>query len=728
MKIKTKLYLSSLIPIILVAILILVKIITLSGVDEQNKQRAASRQTLQAVSELDILTYNYLLSHEKIIEQQWHSKYASLGKSLATLKPDKEEKAIVNRLIQNYGTIGASFSELLADTNESTTSRLAPQFLISSQSMIGGASALVEKNVKDMLNIQTLNDQLILSLAILLLLSGIITSVSIYRVIAKSLHILHSGADKVGEGNLDYKFDINNKDEIGQVAKTFNKMTANLKTIIATKSDLEKEISKRKNVETTLRKSEEKLLKFSQAVNQSPASVVITDLKGSIEYVNQGFADSTGYSYKEALGKNPRILKSGMTSPEIYKQLWKTIISDKEWNGELCNKKKNGELYWEQVSISPVKNSDGKITSFLAVKNDITKLKKAEEELRENKEQLNLALTAAKMGTFVWDIINDRRIWDNNVHRLFGRKPNSFSGNSKEFLQLIHPDDQGKVQADMDKAIKTGIYDTEYRAVWSNGNIVYIAARGKVYYDKSKKPLRMVAVCWDITELKNLDQRKDDFITIAGHELRTPVSAIKIMNQILQDMFAGNPQALKYLKKIDNQATIQSTLINDLLSVSKIQTSKLEIRKEKFDLQSLVKETVEDMQETTKTHKILLKGRISGAIFSDKEKVRQVLVNFLTNAIKFSPKAKKLVVKIEKNRETATLRVTDFGIGIPKTHHNRIFDRFYRAYGSGNKQYPGLGMGLYISSEIIKLLDGKMWFESTPGKGSTFYFSLPFKT
>jgi two-component system, sensor histidine kinase and response regulator len=481
---------------------------------------------------------------------------------------------------------------------------------------------------------------------------------------------------------------------------------------------------------TQREKDEEKLRNFSKAVEQSSASIVITDLNGLIEYVNQGFVDITGYTREEIMGKNTRILKSGLTSPGTYQNLWKTIILGKEWKGEFCNKKKNGEFYWEQVSISPVKNAEGKTINFLAVKNDITDLKKTEDALRENREQLNLALTAAKMGTFVWDIVHDKRIWDDNVHRLFGIKLKSFSGSTKEFLRLIHPDDRGKVQADLDKAIKTGIYDTEYRAVWPGGNIAYIAARGKVYYDKSKKPVKMVAVCWDITELKNLDQRKDDFITIAGHELRTPVSAIKIMNQILQEMLADNPRALKYLKKIENQSQIQSTLINDLLSVSKIQTGKLEINKRQFNLQNLTRETVEDMQETTKEHKIIFKTNTNTGIeiFTDEERVRQVLVNFCSNAIKFSPDEKKIIVEIKTNQKEAVVSVSDFGIGIPKTNHSKIFDRFYRVYGSGNKSYPGLGMGLYISYQIIKLLGGKMWFESAPGKGSTFYFSLPFKT
>jgi PAS domain S-box-containing protein len=350
---------------------------------------------------------------------------------------------------------------------------------------------------------------------------------------------------------------------------------------------------------TERKKAEDKLNKFLQAVEQSSASVVITDLNGLIEYVNQGFVDSTGYTRNEAMGKNPRMLKSEQTDPEVYKQLWKTITSGKKWEGELCNKKKNGDLYWEQVSISPVKNPEGKTTNFLAVKNDIT-------------------------------------------------------------------------------------------------------------------------------DQKNLDQRKDDFITIAGHELRTPVSVIKITNQMLQDLLADNPEALRYLKKIENQATIQSNLINDLLNVSKIQAGKLEINKEQFDLQNLVKETVENMQKTTKKHKFTIEGQTHGTIFTDKDKIEQVLVNFCSNAIKYSPKAKRIIVKIEDNKKNFVIGVTDFGIGIPQKYHHRIFHRFYRVYGEGNT-YPGLGMGLYISYQIIRLLGGKMWFESKQKKGSTFYFSLPIK-
>jgi PAS domain S-box-containing protein len=130
-------------------------------------------------------------------------------------------------------------------------------------------------------------------------------------------------------------------------------------------------------------------------VEQSPATVVITDTKGNIEYVNPKFTQLTGYTFKETIGKNPRILKSGKTPPEEYKQLWETINSGREWYGEFCNKKKNGELYWESASISPVRNTEGVITHFVGIKEDITKRKKMEETLQAQNKELehkNIAL------------------------------------------------------------------------------------------------------------------------------------------------------------------------------------------------------------------------------------------------------------------------------------------------------------------------------------------------
>ena len=159
--------------------------------------------------------------------------------------------------------------------------------------------------------------------------------------------------------------------------------------------------------------AEANLRKLSQAVEQSPASIVITDIKGNIEYVNPKFSLVTGYSFQEVLGKNPRVLKSGEMSAEVYKEMWQTISSGREWTGEFHNKKKNGELYWERAAISPIIDSNGVITNYLAVKEDITQGKQREEVIRESERLLKETQAVARLGTYVLDI--PKGIWHSSA-------------------------------------------------------------------------------------------------------------------------------------------------------------------------------------------------------------------------------------------------------------------------------------------------------------------------
>ncbi len=183
--------------------------------------------------------------------------------------------------------------------------------------------------------------------------------------ILKPITRLTDITQRISEGDYAYQFEVNTKDEIGLLATNFNKMAKGLTNEI-----------------TERRRGEEMIRKLTSAVEQNPGTVIITDTKGTIEYVNRKFTQLTGYTFTESLGKNPRILKSGKTSPTLYKNLWQTILSGNEWCGKFCNKKKSGELYWESASISPVKGADGSITHFVAVKEDITERMKAERRLK----------------------------------------------------------------------------------------------------------------------------------------------------------------------------------------------------------------------------------------------------------------------------------------------------------------------------------------------------------
>jgi len=228
-------------------------------------------------------------------------------------------------------------------------------------------------------------------------------------------------------------------------------------------------------------------------------------------------------------------------------------------------------------------------------------------------------------------------------------------------------------------------------------------------------------------KLKEAIVLRDDFISVASHELKTPVTSVKIFTQVLKKHSEqiGDKKAVAHLSTMDKQLNKLTELIYDLLNVSKIQAGKMEFKERSFDFDKAVKEVVDVLQQTSTKHKIELKGKTKKQVLGDEERLGQVINNLISNAIKYSPKADKVIIKLSTDNGNVTVGVRDFGIGMEKAHIKRIFERFYRVYDTTDKTFPGLGIGLYISSEIVSRHGGRLWVESNPGKGSTFYFSLP---
>ncbi|HEV2661895.1 MAG TPA: PAS domain S-box protein, partial [Ktedonobacteraceae bacterium] len=239
----------------------------------------------------------------------------------------------------------------------------------------------------------------------------------------------------------------------------------------------------------------------------------------------------------------------------------------------------------------------------------------------------------------------------------------------------------------------------------------------------------VVTIVHDITERMLVERRKDEFISMTSHELKTPVTSLKGFTNVLQRRLAkqGDTQGLHYLARMDAQLNKLTTLISDMLDISRIQSGKLALRVESFDLDTLIDETVENVQAATSTHRLLVEGRTGAQVLGDRERLGQVFVNLFTNAIKYSPRADKVMVRLlqDADQEQAIVSVQDFGMGIDKTHHEKIFERFYQVTDPEEKTYPGLGMGLYISSELVERHHGRMWVESSKGKGATFFVALP---
>lgn len=228
-----------------------------------------------------------------------------------------------------------------------------------------------------------------------------------------------------------------------------------------------------------------------------------------------------------------------------------------------------------------------------------------------------------------------------------------------------------------------------------------------------------------ITEQKTLEKRKDDFISIASHELKTPVTSLKLYIQLLQRQIPTENKNHPIIDKLNSQVDKLNILITDLLDVSKISIGQLEMRKKDFDLNEIIQECALIIQHNNQKYQISIKGKIKGVLYGDSERIEQVIINLLSNAVKYSPINKEITILLSEKKNNAIVMIQDNGIGIPKEQQHKIFDRFYQAGSIGDKTYPGLGIGLYISKQIIKRHKGKLHVDSQQGRGSIFTLTLP---
>jgi PAS domain S-box-containing protein len=246
-------------------------------------------------------------------------------------------------------------------------------------------------------------------------------------------------------------------------------------------------------------------------------------------------------------------------------------------------------------------------------------------------------------------------------------------------------------------------------------------------YDNRGEILFVITITHDITERMLAEQRKDEFISMASHELKTPVTSLKGFVYVLQRRLRkqGDAQALHYLERIDTQLDKLTRLVSDLLDLSRMQVGKLDLQRTLVDLDALIAETVENLQAATPTHRLTIEGATRAQVSGDEDRLAQVFINLLTNAIKYSPSANRVEVHLAREQDCAVVRVQDFGIGIDEAHQQQIFERFYQVTDPEEKTYPGLGIGLHISKTIVERHQGCIEVHSRKGQGATFSVFLP---
>jgi len=467
---------------------------------------------------------------------------------------------------------------------------------------------------------------------------------------------------------------------------------------------------------------------FRQMADTVPIVIWITDVIGNCTYMNKQW-------YEHTCQKKKAALKSGWldaTHPDDVLHVKKTFQTatknHKPFSVEYRLQAKDGSYRWVIDSGSPKFDNDGNFEGLIGTVIDIHARKLTEEALQKNELHLHAMINQAMVGIAQADLNGKYTFVNDRYAEIVGRDKAEFLNLNKR--DIAHRDDLQHNLELIKKSIEDGTdFVIEKCHVRPDKKDVWVSNHVSLIRDRFGKSQSMLVVSVDITDRKNLEEQKDNFLGIASHELKTPVTSIKAYCQVLEMMFRkrGDIKAADQLKKMDLQVDKLTYLIGDLLDVTKIQAGKLQLVEEYFDFNELVNEVSEEIQRTTDTHKIIKKLSISKSIFCDRERTAQVITNFMTNAIKYSPEADKIIVSTKVKKSEVILSVQDFGVGIPKGKQDKVFLQFFRVSGSKQDTFPGLGLGLFISSDIIKREGGKIWVESDEGKGSTFYFSLPIK-
>ena len=301
---------------------------------------------------------------------------------------------------------------------------------------------------------------------------------------------------------------------------------------------------------------------------------------------------------------------------------------------------------------------------------------------------------------------------------------------------IIHPDETAEIQKRWTQSLTTGEdFEMEMQCLSKNDGYKWFLTRAVPIKEANGVIKSWIGTSTEIQRGKEEQQRKDNFIKMVSHELKTPVTSIKGYVQLLLMILSEEPaesfpiQIKNSLLRVDHQITRLTRLITEMLDLSRIEAGKLELQQELFSLNALVKDTVDDISLTNPKHTIQLLFEFDCNMYGDRGRIEQVVINLVTNAIKYSANNNKVEVSIRKGEKNMVLvSVRDFGIGIDKADHKKIFDRFFRVEGKMEQTFAGFGIGLFIAKEIIVRHNGYITVESEKGQGSVFTFAFPYTT
>jgi PAS domain S-box-containing protein len=474
---------------------------------------------------------------------------------------------------------------------------------------------------------------------------------------------------------------------------------------------------------TALMQSEQR---FRSLIRQAPVGICViraSDLM--IQEVNEGYLELVGKTRLEL--ENHTIWEAVAEAAESYAPIMDQVISTgipfvaKDHKVILIRHGQPEDVYVDFV-YEPVIDVDGKTIAIMVVGIEVTDKVMARRAIEDAEERVRLSVEAAEIGTFEHNYLTNKMVTSERFDAIFGvHKPAS----RQDVLQVFHPDDVGLSDQAHLLAARNGNMYYETRLVHKDKSIRWVRIQARVFYQPDGSPEKLLGTILDITEFKKLQRQKDDFISIASHELKTPITSLKASLQLLQRL-KDTPSAPVIPRLIDQSGKSMdriSALVEDLLNVSRMNEGSIGLNKTVFTVKQLLDDCCGHVRDTG-AYELIFQGDENLRVLADEHRIDQVVVNFVNNAVKYAPNSKVIYLIAERADDMVRVSVRDNGPGIAADKQKHLFDRYFRADESGH-QVSGLGLGLYISADIIHRHGGEIGVESELGKGSTFWFTLP---
>lgn len=502
-------------------------------------------------------------------------------------------------------------------------------------------------------------------------------------------------------------------------AKTIYNEQGQPTTVLGTIVDITDE----KHAARAILESEER---FRIIANTAPVMIWMSGNDRFADFFNTRWLNFTGRTLGEERNEgwqenvHPDDLEHCTT---VYRE---SYVAQRPFTVEYRLRRIDGVYRWILDNAVPRYSHDGEFIGFVSACMDIDDEKKFNEKLQANELMFKTITNVSPVGLWMTDAegtnnyINDT--WLNWTGISLNESP------VYGWMEPVMAEERDSIhQQFLASLALRQKYSAEFRFLHKDGQVRWGLAEGFPYYDDSGYFGGYAGSVTDITERKQTELLKNDFLAVASHELKTPLTSIKAYAQLLSQTYEkANDAFLKNgLMKMENQVNKMTKLVADFLNLSKLESEKFRLDLELFDINELVREIAIDIQMVAINHTILLERKRPVFVTADREKISQVVTNLLINAVKYSPEDKNINVSLKEADGWVTVSIADKGIGIKAGEHEKIFQRFYRSEFNNNISFSGFGIGLYISAEIIKRHNGKIGVISEEGKGADFYFQLP---